>query len=83
MTELTEKVKERRAFDESEGNCNTCKNLIRVTAPKCKFGFLKGVCAHHPSVLSDRNPNLWIDPIMRFHPNDPMHMACYVPRWEQ
>lgn len=78
---MNEKIQERRAFDESEANCNTCTHLRRVAAPKCKAGFLTGFC-DHPFRVAQRTPQILPHPdTMRFHPNDPMHMPCYVPRW--
>lgn len=57
-----------RAFHENDANCNTCKHLQRVKHEKCKFGFLEGRCIAHGMS-------------MRFHPDDPMLMPCYEPRW--
>ena len=53
-------------FHESEANCNTCKNLVRLKHAKRKDGALLGKCQHGAQ---------------RFHPDDPMHMPCYVSRW--
>ena len=57
----------KRLFDESEANCNTCKHLVRVKHDKCRSGFLYGKCAKDGAELM-------------FHPDDPMHMACYQQR---
>ncbi len=59
----------RRCFDEDEANCNTCKFLQRTKHDKRVDGRLLGICQ-----LSGQ-------PI-KFHPDDPMHMDCYVPRWK-
>ena len=56
------------AFHEHEANCNTCKNLCRVKHEKDQSGFLHGICQ------INQNP-------IEFHPDDPMHMSCYVSRW--
>jgi hypothetical protein len=70
-------------FHESEANCNTCANLQRVKRDKSRDGFQYGRCL-------SRNPSLEASPyfdrmqgdVMHFHPEDPMHMPCYVSRWE-
>jgi hypothetical protein len=63
---------EARAFHETEANCNTCKHLKRVQHEKDRHGFLYGQCGHNPF------GHMFV---MKFHPDDPMHMRCYVPRW--
>ena len=55
-------------FHESEANCNTCKLLERTKHEKRKDGFLLGNCTNTEKTLM-------------FHPDDPMHMPCYVSRW--
>ena len=57
------------AFHESEANCNTCANLERVRHEKQASGFLMGVCK-----ATGRS--------IEFHPDDPMHLECYVSRWK-
>lgn len=70
------------AFHDSEANCNTCKFLQRTAHDKHWLAFLEGRCTnpnaefeHHPYV------HLFSDGVMKFHPDDPMHMPCYVSRW--
>ena len=65
---------EAQAFAESDGNCNTCKFLKRIKHDKDPHGFLYGHCEHNPF------GHMFT---MKFHPKDPMHMRCYVPRWEK
>jgi hypothetical protein len=57
------------AFHESEANCNTCANLERVKHDKDSTGFLHGKCKTTGQMI-------------QFHPDDPMHMDCYVSRWK-
>lgn len=70
----------RKAFDHSERNCNTCIHLQRIKHEKSPYGFLQGKCSstpiNHPyeSWFSNYDGNLV------FHPNDPLHLECYVPR---
>lgn len=68
----------RQAFDESEGNCNTCIFLQRINHKKDPSGFLHGKCLNdkHCDFIYPREDNEFI-----FHPDDPMHMECYHPRW--
>ena len=56
------------AFHESEGNCNTCRLLVRVPHEKNYAGFLDGRCGRDNHVV-------------RFHPEDPLHMKCYSSRF--
>lgn len=71
-----------RAFHESEANCNTCKHLVRVKHPKDPLGFLFGGCASKPDKHIYRQHDIPTEHVpITFHPDDPMHMACYVPRW--
>lgn len=63
---------EARSFHESEANCNTCKYLKREKHEKDKNGFLYGRCGRNPF------GHMFV---MKFHPEDPMHMRCYVSRW--
>jgi len=58
-----------RGFHEAEANCNTCAHLMRTKHAKCRHGFLEGACGKDGHAL-------------RFHPDDPLHMACYVSRWD-
>lgn len=56
------------AFHESEGNCNTCKNLKRTKHSKSTDGFLSSICTLNSVKV-------------QFHPDDPLHMSCYKSRW--
>lgn len=69
-------------FHESEANCNTCTHLVRVQREKNRAGFLYGRCAN-PSGQPSKSPyaNRQDGDVMVFHPDDPMHMPCYVSRW--
>jgi len=58
--------KERRLFDLSEGNCNTCAKLCRIGHNPRKDGVLIGVC----DVVG----------VLKFHPHDPLHKECYKER---
>lgn len=64
-------------FDESEGNCNACKHLIRVKHEKNRAGFLHGKCA-----IQSQKPQIYpmAGDVMMFHPDDPMHMPCWTSR---
>ena len=64
--------------DLSERNCNTCKNLIREKTTKDAAGFLYGKCA-----INSDHPKIYgmIGNVMKFHPDDPMHMKCYESRF--
>lgn len=57
-----------RAYADCEQNCNTCRHLERVPHPKCPHGWLEGTCRRDGRAL-------------RFHPEDPLHLACYESRW--
>lgn len=65
-------------FHESERNCNTCRFLTRVKHDKDSSGFLYGKCENEncSNTLYGSTKEHMI-----FHPDDPMHMDCYVPRW--
>lgn len=67
-----------KRFHESEQNCNTCKFLTRINHLKSSSGFLHGKCENTVC-----NNNLYgsTKEHMIFHPDDPMHMECYQPRW--
>ena len=70
-----------KAFHESEANCNTCAHLMRVKHQKDRAGFLRGVCGNGKSQWDASPYATHIDGnVMRFHPDDPMHMPCYLPR---
>lgn len=60
----------KRAFDESEANCNTCKNLVRARHAPRKDGQMLGTC---PIVGAE----------LMFHPDDSMGMPCYEQRPEK
>ena len=71
------------AFHESEENCNTCRFLERVQRDKSKAGFLFGRCkSATPQIEASPYFNLKEGDVMVFHPEDPMHMPCYVSRWD-
>jgi len=57
---------ERIAFDESEQNCNTCKDLKRVKF-KNNHGLLKGICLKTGGSI-------------QFYPQDYMGLGCYQHR---
>lgn len=65
-------------FHESERNCNTCVNLERVKHPKCSAGWLTGRCKNIDHAKSVQL--LEADDLIRYYPDDPMHMSCYVSR---
>lgn len=74
-----------RLFDESEKNCNTCKNLERVKHKKNSAGFLFGNCKknldqqnNHPYKHRKQDYDCMI-----FHPQDWMGMNCYESRYEE
>ena len=71
-----------RTFAESEANCNTCVHLRRETRTKQRDGFLYGTCAS-PRAQPEASPyhKRQQGAVMVFHPDDPMHMPCYVSRW--
>jgi hypothetical protein len=73
------KIESDNDFHESEANCNTCRNLCRVPHNKIPGGFLTGKCINPKSEMTPYKASN-TDLIM-FHPNDPMHMPCYIPRW--
>ena len=67
-----------KLFHESEQNCNTCKHLVRLKHPKDSNGFLHGTCINtvcRNTLYQSTKEH------MIFHPEDPMHMECYTPRW--
>lgn len=70
----------KRAFDESEANCNTCRHLHRVVH-KRSAGVLYGRCL---SPAQDMGAHPYRDRIvygvMPFHPDDYMGMPCYEAR---
>jgi len=74
---VEEHKESRKLFDQNDRNCNTCIHLQRVKHKKEPTGFLTGICKstpiNHPYKLRS-------DGTMIFHPEDPMHMACYEPR---
>ncbi len=79
---LSEEKLNHIAFSECERNCNTCHHLVRLKHEKQKDGMLFGKCAINSQELSeDSFHKRDADGVMKFHPNDPMHMPCYVSRW--
>lgn len=62
---------EAAAFHASEANCNHCKHLLRVQHAKDPHGFLQGRCGSNPF------GHMFV---MKFHPDDPMHMRCWEGR---
>lgn len=69
-------------FHEADRNCNTCKHLQRIKHPKNIAGFLYGRCTSDSPMHECSPYKLERDGSMKFHPDDPMHMECYVSRWE-
>lgn len=70
-------------FHEAEANCNTCKDLERVSHNKGKGGFLYGRCNSAVQDLeSHPYSTQFVDGVMIFHPHDPMHMPCYSSRFQ-
>ena len=67
-----------QAFHENEANCNTCISLERAKHSKNKAGFLYGKCLN-PNKAKSLYPET--NGVMQFHPDDPMNMPCYQPRW--
>lgn len=71
------------AFHENEANCNTCRFLKRVKHNKNVAGFLYGRCTSSlPNIEANPYFNRMEGDVMMFHPEDPMNMPCYVPRWK-
>lgn len=62
---------EAAAFHESEANCNQCRHLKRAPHEKDRHGFLYGHCGANPFGQMF---------VMKFHPDDPMHMKCWEAR---
>ena len=69
---------DKKAFDSTERNCNTCKNFTRLPHQRCNQGFLRGNCYVRPPthfLFYRVTPmDFWI------HPNDCMNMECWQPR---
>lgn len=67
------------AFAESEANCNTCRNLVRVPHPKRPGGLLYGRCAATPvdHPYASRTDAAGVFP---FPPEDWMGMKCWQKR---
>lgn len=57
----------KKAFDESEANCNACKNFQRTAHPKRIDGLMLGVCG------------LTKEPL-KVHPDDWMGLSCWEAR---
>jgi len=68
-----------KEFNEFEGNCNTCKHLVRVKHPKDINGFLYGKCNGNGDMLHPLLYNSSLDNL-KFHPDDHMDMKCYGAR---
>lgn len=61
---------EKRLFDESEANCNTCKHLERIPHKKqSPSTIMTGICIHTPYRIE-----------VKFHPDDWMGMKCWEAR---
>lgn len=73
---VQERKKSVEYFNESEANCNTCKNLERVQHDKKKGGFLLGKCLK--KVTEHIYPMK--GEVFMFHPEDPMGMKCWEGR---
>lgn len=83
------------AFAENERNCNTCRHLRRIPHGKDHAGWLHGICeSKHPQFQQGHLdsyglqrqwsvPQVLQDGSISFHPDDPMHMACYASRFAQ
>lgn len=73
-----------KLFNESEQNCNTCKNLIRIKHKKSNSGLLYGKCSKH-DITETNHPyqHLLDDGIFSFSPNDYMGMNCYESRYNE
>ena len=69
----------RRAFEESDVNCNTCVNFARRPHEK-SAGMVKGMCLHVPAPTTNdmiyrrEGHTFWV------HPNDCMAMTCHQQR---
>ncbi len=59
----------RGLYEESEGNCNTCRHLERVKQEKDPTGWMQGICTR-----------VHFRPVIKFHPEDPMQVACWESR---
>lgn len=75
-----EKKESDTAFYESEQNCNTCIHLKRVKHSK-DHGFLQGECMNEHTQKNLIPYVADIETNVKFHPQDPMHMPCYVSRF--
>ncbi len=64
-------------FHENEANCNTCAHLRRMKHDKSPQGFVHAGCDNPEGRVELRQ---FEDKTM-IHPDDPMHMPCYVSRW--
>lgn len=64
---------EYQAFADNDRNCNTCRNLERIKQPRDPFGSQRGRCKLIIPPESD---------LIKFYPDDPMHMSCYESRFE-
>ena len=64
-------------FNEFEQNCNTCKNLTRVPHAKRLDGLLLGRCSAKNKASTGYSEYAGV---IKFHPDDSMHMPCYEPR---
>ena len=72
-------LSEGRSFHESEANCNTCAHLERVPSRE-RDGFLLGMCScgkGRTDLIPYSKPDFRT---IKFHPEDPMHMPCYLAR---
>jgi hypothetical protein len=78
--EIENRKRDRYLFDVSEANCNTCIHLLRIKHEKCATGFLQGKCKSIPINHPYQHRFKDYDDNMIFHPNDPIHMECYVHR---
>ncbi len=58
----------RKAFDESEANCNTCSSMRRLPHKKRRDGMVEVGCLRKNIIR------------MTIHPDDPMHMECWSAR---
>lgn len=75
-SEADARLKEsRRLYDESEGNCNTCRRLCRM--PKAITDFEKSQPISNRTLAGTCDKK---NGVFEFYPADPMHMPCYEER---
>lgn len=70
------------SYEAAEQNCNTCAHLIRIKHAPQTDGMLYGRCGVGSLDLSTALHTRSDDGVMKFHPEDPMHMKCWESRRE-